>query len=76
MLSGPAILLRITLEWSINLQTISRRVIDRVLNTSNDSPSSSFQSMLLLENSQVVLAAVTGWVIIRQLNGSPWGSHV
>ena len=59
MLSGPVILLKITLEWSINLQYIWRRDVVRVL--MNDSPSNIFWILLLVEryhqNCQAVLAA-------------------
>ena len=45
--SGHVIFLKITLELSINLQSISRRVVDRVLK--NNSPSNIFYRLLLLE---------------------------
>ena len=59
MLSGPVILLKITLEKSINSQNFCSRVRDTVL--MNNSPSNIFDILLLLEkyhqDSQMVLAA-------------------
>ena len=58
--SGPVILIRITLEWSINFQNIWRRGVDRDL--IDNSPSNIFRGCVLLEryhyNSNAVLAAI------------------
>ena len=43
VLSGPVILLKLTSEWSINLQTNCRGVVDQVL--MNNSPSNISQSL-------------------------------
>ena len=58
--SGPVILIKITLEWSINFQNIWRRGVDREL--IDNSPSNIFWGCDLLEryhhNSHVGLAAI------------------
>ena len=67
MSSGLFILLKIALEWSINSQTIWRRVVDKVL--MNNSPLHMFSILLLLEryhqNSKVVwlLQAWMEWTL-------------
>ena len=48
--SGPVILLRVTFEWSIDLQNNWRRVVDDIL--MNNSYSNSISILLLLERYQ------------------------
>ena len=76
MSSGPVILLKITLQWSINLQNIWRRVVDRVL--MNNYPSNIFEILLLLEryhqNCHVVFAA-TGMNGLNSLPAMVWSKR-